>query len=141
MKYHYIVTALLLSGCVAPVPPATPYQVNDDLNRAFSGDPVNRFFYKFGQPAGEFESGDGHHIYRWTSVRGRFSDAPISTWQAPTGTYRLVDTYSGKVETEYCEVRVYTDSQGFIDHFEVAVDSIGRWSSSRCSEIFEYPNS
>lgn len=130
---------LLLAACSES--PKSPAELTDALNRRYRDRPANEFFVDYGLPAGEFELGDGTHIYRWTSNQRDAVPTAVNftRYNAPNEDYQLVDTYNGITETHYCELRIYTDAGDIIQKFAVAVDSIGKWSASRCSEIFSNP--
>jgi hypothetical protein len=117
----------------------SPAQVASDLTRHYLGRPANEFFQSYGQPSGEFSYSDGSTAYRWVSAQSQLppANAVISkTYQAPGSTYQMSDTYYGKVETHYCELRIFTNPDNNIEKISVAVDSTGKWSASRCQEIF-----
>lgn len=126
---------LALAGCV----PAseTPRQLTDDLNRHYAGRPAIEFFDAFGRPTGEFSNPRGA-IYRWVSTHDGKPSGNVARqiYTSPSTNYEIVDNYRGMTENYYCELRVYVDQADVIDHFAVAVDSSGKWSSSRCTEIF-----
>jgi len=116
-----------------------PTVVADDLNHRFIGQPANDFFRQYGLPGDDFELSEGGTVYRWASVRSAMipADVTVRRYTSPDGTYEVADTYSLPSEAQYCELRIYADSENVIEKFAVSVDTMGKWSSSRCSEIFE----
>jgi len=137
MNYaRMIMTALLLmTACTAPM---SSDQLVNYLNRLYANAPASEFFADFGLPAGEFARDDGETVYRWVSLEPAVfpEEHAITHYQVPGGHYTLVDGYNGIPQAQYCELRIYTDRQGIIERFAVAVDSIGKWTASRCTEIF-----
>jgi hypothetical protein len=108
------------------------------LNHQFTDHPVNEFFHIYGFPIGRFEKTTGNIVYQWASAQ---QDAfppqahPV-TYYSEKGNYQIVDNYQNGTQRQYCALRIYTDRQETIRRIEIAVDSIGKWSSSRCSELF-----
>ena len=131
-KCLLLLLVILLPGCGNE--PRTPPQTEGDLDRRFIDKPANEFFEMYGQPAGVFARDDGSTVYRWVyqPVPGR----PLFTqYDAPGGSYSVVDTYEGRAEAYDCELRIYADQDNIIRRFKVAVDTMGKWSASRCTEV------
>ena len=63
-------------------------------------------------------------------------EAQYKPYAVPGKSYVMADAYQGVTRTDYCELRVYADKDGYIDHFAIAIDSMGKWSPSRCQEVF-----
>jgi hypothetical protein len=127
-----------LYGCCCP-DGASPEYITYFLNQEYDGRPVSQFFAQYGYPSGAFEKIDSYKVYIWASTQ--YTTEP---WRAtPTdfvssrGKYQMVDTYHGFTARQYCEIRIYTNESDLIKNFSVAVDSTGKWSASRCSEIFD----
>jgi len=131
MKYSAlcICAFLLLIGCASN---STSY-VTYYLDKGYDGHPVNEFFRDYGYPAGEFKAGQGK-AYRWTSVRAPEENRAM--YATADGTYQITDNYRGSTVRNYCELRIITNRDDIILGFSIAVDSTGKWSSSRCSELF-----
>jgi hypothetical protein len=127
----------MLAGCNNARPPAA---ITDDLNRRFDGESANEFFFQYGFPTETFEYSDGNTVYKWTSSCSRREPSAVSVhrFTSPQGTYEIVaDNVGGKPQAQYCEMRIYADSENTIQGFAVMVDTMGKFGSSRCSEIFE----
>ena len=109
-----------------------------NLERNFATHPVNEFFRDYGFPFGSIENKNGSDIYLWSSIDvDKFaSQARPVTYYSNNGVYPVVDNDSGNMQREYCQLRIYTDKAGTIEKIDITVDSVGKWSNSRCSEIF-----
>ena len=136
MKRFTLIGFCMLAGCTHL--PASVPQIVDSLERHYNNRPVNEFFFDYGQPTGEFDFDDGMRIYRWTSLQLHPGEqvAPARIYRSDSASYTIVDNYRSVTERQYCELRIYTDADDVIQKFSVAVDSMGKWSASRCSEIF-----
>ncbi len=138
---------LILSGCCSSG--NSPDYITYYLNRGYDGSPINQFFIDYGYPAGLFEQAGNKRVYRWVSTQytRQYKGDPKQTtsdrFASNNKNYQSIDTYHGITERQYCEIRIYTDAADIIKDFSVAVDSTGKWSASRCSEIFSntYPQS
>ncbi len=129
-------SALLLAGCdTSNSEEYTTYA----LNQHYAGRPVNMFFSDYGVPEAEFEENGKGRIYRWSSVQpARMpAHANLHAYEYSNGKYVVGDTYQGRLERQYCELRIYTDTEDNVRRFSLAVDSLGKWSVSRCSELFQ----
>ena len=135
-----IITAL--AGCTGYIGNSSDYIIHY-LDKGFVGHPVNEFFYQYGAPAGKFDQGGGNIAYRWVSthLRSHPSKVVVEDYTSANGEYEMVDTYNGSIARQYCELRISADRNDMITGFDIAVDSTGKWSTSRCSEIFNriYP--
>jgi hypothetical protein len=118
---------------------ASPAYITYFLNHDYDGHPATQFFASYGYPSGAFERANGSRVYIWASSRykAELSHATPTDFTSSGGNFQMVDTYHGSTERQYCEIRVYADAADTIKDFIVAVDSTGRWSASRCSEIFD----
>jgi len=111
------------------------------LNDAFKGRPANEFFASYGFPSARFQEVNGNTVYWWASTQLKTypSQANPATYLSADGSYQIVGGYRGKDERQYCEIRIYASKEDIINGFDIAVDSTGKWSTSRCSEIFKRP--
>lgn len=134
-----VLAAMLLTGCIGNSPYYTTYY----LDKGFVGHPVNEFFYVYGYPSGRLEKANGNVVYQWVSAQSitDASKANPNIYTSPNGSYQAVDAYSGSVQRQYCELRINTDKNEIVRSFDIVVDTDGKWSTSRCSEIFNriYP--
>ena len=137
MKRSLITIILLvLGGCCSEG--ASPAYITYFLNKDYDGRPANQFFADYGYPAGAFERTNGTTVYLWASSRDKVQPrkAAPTDFISAHGNLQMVDTYHGVTARQYCEIRIVTDTADNITDFLVAVDSTGKWSTSRCSEIF-----
>jgi hypothetical protein len=136
MKRFLLMSAFLLFTACTPA--QSPQNLVYFLDKGFTGHPVNQFFYQYGFPSGEFTSTGDSKYYRWTSIQPAGKPGTLhSTYQNANGSYDLMDNPHTGVMRQYCELRIYTDSNDVIRNFAIVVDSIGKWTTSRCSEIFD----
>ncbi len=141
MKRLFLFAAILLVAACAPA--QSPQNLVYYLDKGFAGHPVNEFFYHYGFPSGEFTSTGDSKSYRWTSIQPAGKPGTQhSTYQNADGTYDLMDSFQSGVVRQYCEIRIYTNANDTIRNFAIVVDTVGKWTPSRCSEIFDqtYPN-
>lgn len=131
----FLIIGLMVTACT---PALSPAQNSADLNRRFAGRTAQEFFSIYGLPAGGFDLNGNENIYRWTSASP--SVVTSHRYYSKDGMYEAADNYNHFTQAHYCEVRVVTDKADIIEKFDVAVDSMGKWSSSRCSEIFAAPS-
>jgi len=141
-KFLAVVLALLVTGCCC-APGNSPEYITYNLNRGFLGRPANYFFSNFGFPVAVFDHADGNKEYVWSSAgqTKKPAAASVNASYANEGTFQFVNNYHGVIQRQYCELRIYTDPSENVTGFVIAVDSVGEWSTSRCSEIFDktYP--
>ena len=139
MKRHTIILLLpffLLAGCNSG---DSSYYTEYSLNKKFDNYPVTNFFHVYGFPEARFERTDGGVVYRWSS-----SDLDVypshehpQVYYSDKGTYQVVaDEHRRGTQRQYCELRIYADREEYIRRIDITVDSAGKWSESRCSEIF-----
>lgn len=135
MKYAITLATLLLSGCCFQG--NSPAYITYYLHRGFVGHPVNQFFNKYGFPEGAFETAGNGRVYKWSSLQPIPPNANRYSYDYPDGHYVQADNYRGGIERQYCELRIATDTNDVVRDITIAVDSTGRWSTSRCSELFD----
>ena len=132
MKYSLLCASvlLLLGACAANSNSFVTYH----LDKGFAGHPINDFFEQYGYPSGEFTVSQGK-AYRWTSL-GLPSEPNRHVYRTTGGEYQVIDTYKGSTVRQYCELRIIANRDDIILGFAIAVDTDGKYSSSRCSELF-----
>jgi hypothetical protein len=124
----------LLAACT---PAATPQAAMERASREFAGHDVTEFFISYGSPVSSQAQGDGK-TYRWVSIEpsGGPRSAGIITY--PGGHFGTMGS-NGEMVSGYCEISIRTDSQERIQKLTLVYDSVGKFSSSRCAEIFGAP--
>lgn len=135
IKYSVIALAAALTACGGSTSAYTSYH----LNKQYDDHAVNDFFSEYGFPEARFERTNGEAVYEWASTeykRNRPEATPIS-YYSDKGMYQVVENTSPKEEMQYCKLRIHTDRNEIIRQIDIKVDSIGKWSNSRCSEIFD----
>ena len=108
------------------------------LDKEYAGQPVQNFFHEYGFPEARFARADGSVEYVWASTGLKVypSQEKPDTYYSDKGIYQVVDTWRSKKQWQYCELRIFTDKAELIRSIDIAVDTSGKWSESRCSEIF-----
>ncbi len=131
----FVLAAVLLAGCNSG---DSSYYTEYSLNKKFEGHPINEFFHAYGFPSARFEKSDGQIMYRWASSQLDVypAHAHPEAYYSDKGTYEVVDEPRGGTRRQYCELRIHTDRAETIHKIDITVDSMGKWSNSRCSEIF-----
>jgi len=129
---------LFLAACTS-VP--APQAAMDSINRQFAGRDVNAFFTEFGAPVSSQPSGNGK-TYRWLSLEPQGVSRPATVMTYPGGHFgQIGDNTNGEMVSGYCEISIRTGSDDKIEHMALVYDSTGKFSGSRCAEIFGLPPS
>jgi hypothetical protein len=129
----------LLAACT-PQPPH-PAQAMADINAEFKGKPASIFFLDFGSAADSKPDSSGGRVYRWLSIEPDMGEPHTTLFSSPEGPYGFADSSApnGDMMAGYCEVRVFADRADRIRHIDLMYDSPGKYSGSRCAEIFGEP--
>jgi hypothetical protein len=107
------------------------------VNSEFAGRNVGEFFVDYGSGAGESSLPDGGHFYQWVSLESASVSRPASAVTYPGGHYAAIaDNSNGEFVSGYCKVGITTDTGDKIVKITLLNDSIGKYGSSRCAEIF-----
>lgn len=112
-----------------------------DINREFMGRDSGEFFADFGSAVSSKTAPGGGRVYRWVSIEPGANQAHTTLFNRPGGVYGFTDASppNGDMMSGYCEIRVSTDADLRITKLTLLYDSPGRYSSSRCAEIFGKP--
>ena len=109
-------------------------------NSSFAGKNLDTFVLAHGIPYAKHELSSGEYVYLWNS--GVISYAMPHT-TSMSGTYTSTG-YSGTAHTTgggtldvYCEVQIHTEADGTILDIKATKDTWGKWTTSRCAEIFK----
>ena len=135
MKFTLFTSILLivLSACT-PMPGKR--DAMERVNQEFIGQDANNFFLSYGRAAGSASMRDGGRQYRWLSVepngggRSGYLVSPSGHYVTPS------DETNGEMLSGYCEISVRTDASDRIKKIAIVSDSVGKFSGSRCAEIF-----
>jgi hypothetical protein len=129
---------LLLAACTPTTPPG---QAMADLNREFAGRDSSTFFADFGVPVNATHADGGGKLYRWVSLEPKAQTSHITVFKRPGGTYGFQDASAtnGDLMNGYCEISIRTDEDERITKLTLVNDSVGKYGSSRCAEIFSQP--
>jgi hypothetical protein len=133
ITYLTVLISLQLFGC------ATTQQGMDKINY-FIGQNADLFFQNYGTPYSRYNFENGDRVYRWSSEKISFQMPTTTTVTgsiSPTGDFTgRADTFLGNTAVLECVVDVYTNSDNKIIRFRAVRDTIGKWVTSRCAEVF-----
>ncbi len=128
----WIALLLILSSC-------STQSVLNRIAPVYVGQPADRFFTKHGPPYRTFPLSNGDVLYNWSSGNIVYN-IPAQTYATTTTTPWGYDTtathhQASKVNV-VCNAQLLVDSSGKIANIIITDDTIGRWTLSRCYEVF-----
>jgi hypothetical protein len=130
-----IILLVIFTGCT------TTEQGLNKANSQFVGRNMDDFVREYGMPYREFKLNDGSKLYRWSSGVLSYGIPSSTTFQATQGTYGQItgtsQTHGGGSIDVSCEVDIHTTSDGTITAIKPVRDTLGKWTTSRCAEIFK----
>jgi hypothetical protein len=130
-----VIVLAILSGCT------TTAQGINRANSRFVGRNMDDFVKEYGMPIREFKLNDGSKVYRWSSEVLTYGLPSSTTFQATQSDSGLISgtsqTYGGGSINVFCEVDIFTTSDGTITAIKPVRDTLGKWTTSRCAEIFK----
>jgi len=124
---------LLLSGCT------TTNQAMLRVNNSFAGKNIDEFVLQHGVPYKKHQLNSGDFIYVWNSGVISYqmpATTNLSGTVSPYGYTGTATTYGGGALNVFCEVQIHTAQDGMIRSIQAVRDTIGKWTLSRCSELF-----
>ena len=134
-KIPLILILLLFMGCT------TTEQAMQRVNSRFVGRNIDEFVLKHGIPYAKHQLNNGDFIYAWSSGIISYYMPTTTTMSGHVSPYSY---YSGSAMTTgggsidvCCEVQIHTAADGTILSIKPLIDTLGRWTTSRCSEIFK----
>lgn len=82
----------------------------------------------------------GEGRYAGQNIRDEWNYSPrplttVTTYSTPNTEYVVVEKTDAVPATDYCELKILADRENTIWRIDVIVDSVGKWSASRCREI------
>ncbi len=134
MKPAILFIALVVSGCVT-----TTEQADSVLQSSWIGRNADQFFSQHGLPAGHYTTSTGGRIYEWSDQRSSTLPGYAQTTVTPTygGLFVTQTNYTpASTVTIACKVSIEADNKNVIRAIRATRDTLGRWQSSRCYEIF-----
>ena len=129
-----ILMILLVYGCT------TTNQSMIRANNSFVGKNIDEFVLKHGIPYRKHQLNSGDFIYVWNSGIISYSmpaTTSVTGTRTPYGYSATATTHGGGEIKVFCEVQILTTPEGKIISIKPIRDTIGRWTTSRCSEIFK----
>lgn len=110
-------------------------------NARFVGRSIDEFVLEHGIPYAKHQLNNGGYIYAWNSgvISYNMPETTIVTGQIdPLVFYSRSPTTTGGGSIDICcEVQIHTSAEGKILSIKPIRDTWGRWTTSRCSEIFK----
>lgn len=137
MARAWILLTLLfvISGCTST------QQAMQRANDSFVGKNLDEFVLKHGIPHSKHQLNNGDYIYVWSSGVISYNmpeTTNISGTVSPYGSYYGTATTTGGGSIDvFCEVQIHTTAEGEIISIKPVRDTLGKWETSRCSEIFK----
>ncbi len=106
----------------------------------YSGQHLDKFVMDHGAPYSAYKMDNGSTIYQWSSGIDSVSipqTVSHSGYVSPYGTISGTSTVhgGGSMRLE-CALKIVTDKRKVISQINIVKDTIGRWETSRCHEIF-----
>lgn len=115
-------------------------QAIDVLNTTMVGKNIDEFVLQYGTPSNKHQMNNGEYIYTWNSGVLSYAMPSTTTMSGTSNSYGYQGTATitggGSIKV-FCEIQIHTDSQGNIINFKAMRDTLGKWTTSRCSEIFK----
>ncbi len=126
--------SLLLYGCT------TTQGAMQRAASSFGGENIDAFVLTHGIPYRKYQLNNGDYVYVWNSGVISYKMPATTTITGTVTPYSYTGTattYGGGSIDVFCEVQIHTKSDGTIMSIKAVRDTIGKWTTSRCSEIFE----
>ena len=126
--------AFALLGCT------TTQQAADALGQKYLGQNIDAFVVAYGAPYAKHILNSGDAMYTWNSGVHSYGMPTTTTVQGtrtPMGFSGTATTSGGGSINVFCEVRIVTAPDGTVKSILPVGDTIGRWTTSRCGEIFK----
>ncbi len=132
-KFLVFGAVIALSGC------ATTAEGMRKLD-FYIGKNADHFFKNYGMPVASYQFQDQSRVYRWSSGTLNYQMPAFTTINgstSPTGNFQAsaTTTGGGSFDVE-CVVDVHTDQNNLIQFIRPVKDTLGRWVTSRCAEVF-----
>lgn len=126
----------LLSGCASML---------DNTSDAYArlqrhvGASAEQFFGTYGLPAAAYPTSDGGTLYEWRSDVRRYtmpSTTNATSTRVGSTVYTYASTTPGTSTSTFCVITLSV-RDGKVMEARIVKDTIGDWSLSRCSEVFQ----
>ena len=129
----FALAGIVVAGC------STTQQAGVALQTAWIGRNADDFFKRYGPPASDFALGDGGKIYEWIGGRAAVAipgeASTTTTFVGNTAFSNTQFTGGGNIYLG-CKVRITTKPDRTITAIVPSGDSLGKWQTSRCAELF-----
>lgn len=130
----FFVASLLCVGC------ASTQEAANTLTRNFVDKNIDTFVVRYGAPYQRHELNSGDLLYTWSSeIRsyGLPTTTAVQGIRSPSGFSGTATTTGGGTIRVFCEVQIVTAKDGTVKSISPFRDTIGRWTTSRCAEVFK----
>ncbi len=129
-----VIVLMIMAGCT------TTKQAMTRANEKFAGKNIDEFVLTHGPPYAKHSLNSGDYVYIWRSeirTYGMPSVTNMSGSTYPGGSFSASGyTVGGGTASVYCEIQIVTDADGNIKSIQPRIDTLGRWTTSRCAEVF-----
>lgn len=133
-RFMLCVTLLFLAaGCT------TTNQAMLRANEKFVGKNIDEFVLAYSPPYAKHTLNSGDLVYLWNSGVLTYNMPGMTTMsgsQTPYGFSASGFSYGGGTARVFCEIQIMTSESGIIQRIQARTDTLGRWTTSRCSEVF-----
>jgi hypothetical protein len=129
-----LVFVLALGGC------ASTQEAADSLRRNFEGKNIDTLVLRYGAPYQKHQLNSGDLMYTWSSEIRAYGLPTTTTIQGSTSASGFSGTAissGGGAINVFCQVQIVTAQDGTIKSISPFRDTIGRWTTSRCAEVFK----
>jgi hypothetical protein len=136
MKQRFALLAVVLafSGC------ASTQEAANSLRHNFEGKNIDVFVLRYGAPYQRHQLNSGDLMYTWSSEIRSYGLPTTTTIQGSTSPYGYsgtATTFGGGMINVFCEVQIVTTKDCTVKSISPFRDTIGRWTTSRCAEVFK----
>jgi hypothetical protein len=136
---HRLITALIV-GLLALPGCTTTQEAMTNATSKYVGKNFDQFVLDHGIPHSKYQLNSGGYVYVWNSGIITYSMPVTTTFSGTASPY----SYSGTATTTgggaidvFCELKIHTDESGQILSITPVTDTLGKWTTSRCAEIFK----
>ena len=132
--FALLAVVLALGGC------ASTQEAANSLRRNFEGKNIDAFVLRYGAPYQRHQLNSGDLMYTWSSEIRSYGLPTTTTIQGSTSPYGFSGTATktgGGMINVFCEVQIVTAQDGTVKSISPFRDTIGRWTTSRCAEVFK----
>jgi len=135
VKILFLVFFVLVSACVST------QKVADKIGYRYIGQNLDLFVRENGIPYSKYQMSGGGYIYAWNSGVVALKMPATTSFSGNVSSTGYVNgtatTTGGGTWNLYCEIRIQTDRNNTVNSITIINDTWGRWTTSRCHEVFK----